>query len=256
MPPEGRVTRQQSFNEELLSALKDKSVAENIINLILPELVNKFKLDILNAIENAIKSNFHEENQSLQLKINQLAEEKLHLSQELEEAKAKLASTEPSNSQNCSSDWPDIRSSGAATFPRGQMAFSVQPNQLRGSQSNVIISAPHRVIMQGRKSQENCKIRGVKPKLNLMISRLDLDTSQSELEEHLKEMGVVNPVVKKLAGYNEKTNYTYKTSAFSVQVDPKFRDRVLNVNNWPEDCLVREWMSKRKMPTLSQWLPR
>lgn len=106
------------------------------------------------------------------------------------------------------------------------------------------VQPTYRPAFHGKKAPTNCKIKGVAPKINLMISRLNIDTTEEELLDHLTEMGIEGATCKKLKGVDTRTNYTYKTAAFFVSVTPLYHDTAFNMDNWPEECVIREWFVK------------
>ena len=112
--------------------------------------------------------------------------------------------------------------------------------------------APPRATLHGTKAAVNCKIKGVarQARMNLMISRLDKNTSENDLNEYLSEIGIKDATCRRLKSVDDRSGYVFKTAAFFISIDPKYRDLAYNMDNWPEDCLIRDWINKGKEKTI------
>ena len=79
-----------------------------------------------------------------------------------------------------------------------------------------------------------------------MISRLELETSEEDLKDYLTDLGIEGATCRKLTGKDARTGYEFKTAAFFVSIEAKYREIVYDMDNWPENCAIRDWFTRKK----------
>ena len=118
--------------------------------------------------------------------------------------------------------------------------LSIQPNQaIQGAQQIKRINIEGQRAVKGSKCGD-CKIATVpvKKRMSVFVGRLTKETSAEELTDHLKDIGVPGADCRKLVN---KSGRQFNTSAFQVFYDCEYEDRIYSTDNWPNDCIVREW---------------
>jgi len=98
-----------------------------------------------------------------------------------------------------------------------------------------------RPILTGKKTTDgSSKVRAIPRRFTVFAGRLEQSTTEEDMKSLLKDSGVDVPYCKKLQG-KMKDGREYKTAAFIISCDEKYKDIILDANTWPENCTVREW---------------
>ena len=84
-------------------------------------------------------------------------------------------------------------------------------------------------------------MRAVVRKITAFAGRMEKETTEEDMIDYLKEGGIEGCAVKKLNG-TMKDGKPYKTAAFIVTVDNKYKDVIFDIEIWPEHCSLREWV--------------
>lgn len=99
-------------------------------------------------------------------------------------------------------------------------------------------------VLRGKKIlSTDSKIKAAPRRLTIFVGRLDKDVTPDVLKDYLVSAGIEDPVCKKLTAKDGKV---FRTSAFMVSCDEKFRCALFDDANWPSGCEVRDWVFRRK----------
>lgn len=177
--------------------------------------------------------------------------------------------TQPPNSLSLSS-FPPLVSSQTFEFEAakpinsvGQLGLQTQaaaiswaeqlksaPMDTRGSEG--MRQRPYIPTIRGSRPVKDCRIKTTRKKMHLFVGRLDIETTAEELESYLQEQDIPDVTCKKLNG-TDRNGRTYKSAAFMVSYDSKYRDQIKESYIWPEEATVRDWTFKpqtyEKQPT-------
>jgi len=115
-------------------------------------------------------------------------------------------------------------------------------NRDQGEQYKTV-TYKRRTIVGKKQVTMDSKIKAIARKSSVFIGRLDKDTSESDLIGYLADAGITGSVCKKLSD-SSKDGREYKTSAFYVSCDEKFKDILFDDGIWPDNCVIREWWVK------------
>jgi len=74
-----------------------------------------------------------------------------------------------------------------------------------------------------------------------MVNRLDKETTVDELTEFLQSAGICEAKCYKL---EPKEGQTFRTAAFKVSCEDKYKDLLHAEDTWPDGCELRAWFFK------------
>ena len=104
-------------------------------------------------------------------------------------------------------------------------------------------SVPKIVITGKRIPSENSKVKAIPKSITVFVGRILKETSADDVKELLSENGIPNSYCKKLSGIT-KEGREYKSSAFLVSCEDKYKDILFHYNTWPVNTDVKEWVYK------------
>ena len=138
----------------------------------------------------------------------------------------------------------------SATKPHDsyQYAAAVTTNSQAAS-SSVPVNQPTRASVTtrvGKRSNVN-SVKAIKPPLSCFVSRLDPKTTAEDLQQYLDEVGIKDAECWKI---EPKGGRVFKTAAFKVSCREQFRELFYDENNWLEGADLRDWVYRRRDPTV------
>jgi len=89
----------------------------------------------------------------------------------------------------------------------------------------------------------NSKVSGVPRRLVAFVSRLHIDTTESDLKCVLEQAGIKNVQCFKIV---PKDGRVFKTSAFRVSCDHESANLFYDETTWPAGCELRDWVFYKK----------
>jgi len=82
-------------------------------------------------------------------------------------------------------------------------------------------------------------------RITVMVNRLDKETTVEKLTEFLTSAGISDVKCYKL---EPKEGQTFRTAAFKVSCDDKFKELLHAKDTWPDGCELRAWFFNQ-LPT-------
>lgn len=104
--------------------------------------------------------------------------------------------------------------------------------------------SPIRPVVKGSKVlPADSAIKAAPRRVTVFVGRLDQEATADALQDYLHAAGIENPTCKKLLA---KDGRTFRTSAFMVSCDAKFREILFNESSWPAGSEIRDWVFRQK----------
>ena len=101
-------------------------------------------------------------------------------------------------------------------------------------------STPKKSVLCGKKVlRDDSKVKALPRRLTVFVGRLDLETPEDDLMDYLKDCGIEDATCKKLKA---KDGRVFKTSAFMVMCDCRFRSLLYDEAIWPAGSEMRDWV--------------
>lgn len=101
---------------------------------------------------------------------------------------------------------------------------------------------PVRYVVNGTRTRQSGLVKSIPRQAVCFVGRLDIATSENDLAEYLRDVGIPEAQCRKL---KPKDGREYRTAAFRVACDAKFNSILFAADTWPEGAVVREWFFRQ-----------
>jgi len=125
--------------------------------------------------------------------------------------------------------------------PDDKGATPVYSTSLKESYANLAKRPAQSTVLTGTStgaSKQGKVVKAVKRRLVAFAGRLDLATSEDDLQQWLVESGIKDVYCTRI---KPKDGKKYPTAAFRVSCSAEYRELFYNESSWPDGCELREW---------------
>ena len=210
------------------------SASEKITNL---TSTIQSQAELITSLRSQI-SHLEDENQALRLQLRNLPSTKTEINT------TSLSDFPAISSQLSIANSHPQAYSEITTRPKATQPINQLPRAYRGPPLTYRNPEPRGKTLVGKRTDSTIKV-APRSKIYLFVSRLKIETSESDLESYLRESGIRNATCKRL-NLEAKDGRIYKSAAFHVSFDATYNYLAHNANTWPEHALVKPWIFTSK----------